>query len=657
MNLKKLIASIALASTVMVALATADASVAVQNGATVLDSRDLNAGAGAVETKRHLLFSGHPEGSTTVPPSTTRPPRTTAPYTTTDPYWTTAPYATTAPPTTTAPYATTAPPTTTAPYATTRPPTTTAPYATTAPPTTPCPAKDPDTSTLPKTTPPKHSEKPAHKHKHKHPTHKPHTVAPAKKLRTHGHYEEGPSKNRWISALKNPIHPALFPISRFIFGSGDSPVGELCPVKGDVAVESCLETLSCWTGDNTCVAPVDAVCSKIKTGAWGCVFGSKSEATPAPTTTTPCPSTSSPHTSPPKSGVQTTTPSTTAPPTQQQQQQQQEEDSSTAQTITTASFAATTTATAAGSASLGAGAVAAIVVGVAAVLALAGFGVYKHRKRAIDRRLSPSFDRSTRGELWPILDRPSEIFMLFGQQLKRSRSLLAFIPNAHFRFGSIRQQSAKNRPRMAKESRKLRLQAKGSRSRSRQRTKAMIVALGCVVAITTGLLALTGNSPIPMTWGGEGRVSRSLRGLMSNGYAKAGAAAMEGQLRRSGDYSTATTGGQSDADRDAHARPVTMEASGRVPGGAMEGQLRRSGDYSTTTTGGQSDADRDAHARPVTMEASGRVPGGAMEGQLRRSGDYSTTTTGGQSDADRDAHARPVTMEGKQLEHEGNDHV
>ncbi|GMF53394.1 unnamed protein product [Phytophthora fragariaefolia] len=66
-------------------------------------------------------------------------------------------------------------------------------------------------------------------------------------------------------------------------GSGDSPSGTQCPVKGDVAVQDCHENLSSYTNSSTCVAPQDAVCAKIKTGAWGCVFGEA--ATPAPTKT------------------------------------------------------------------------------------------------------------------------------------------------------------------------------------------------------------------------------------------------------------------------------------------------------------------------------------------------------------------------------------
>ncbi|EGZ04835.1 hypothetical protein PHYSODRAFT_410691, partial [Phytophthora sojae] len=79
-------------------------------------------------------------------------------------------------------------------------------------------------------------------------------------------------------------------------GSGDAPAGTLCPVKGAVAVKDCHDNLPSWTGAGTCVAPSDAVCAKIKTGAWGCVYESPTS-TPCPTLAlatessdaTPCP--------------------------------------------------------------------------------------------------------------------------------------------------------------------------------------------------------------------------------------------------------------------------------------------------------------------------------------------------------------------------------
>ncbi|GMF61625.1 unnamed protein product [Phytophthora fragariaefolia] len=67
-------------------------------------------------------------------------------------------------------------------------------------------------------------------------------------------------------------------------GSGASPAGTLCPVKGDVAIADCHSYLKSYAGNDSCVLPVDATCQVIKTGAWGCVLSGS--ATPAPTTST-----------------------------------------------------------------------------------------------------------------------------------------------------------------------------------------------------------------------------------------------------------------------------------------------------------------------------------------------------------------------------------
>ncbi|KAG7376223.1 hypothetical protein PHYPSEUDO_014058 [Phytophthora pseudosyringae] len=63
-------------------------------------------------------------------------------------------------------------------------------------------------------------------------------------------------------------------------GSGSTPAGSLCPVEGDVAVKDCSnDKLPSWTSAGACVAPSDATCVRIKTGAWGCVYGNASNAT------------------------------------------------------------------------------------------------------------------------------------------------------------------------------------------------------------------------------------------------------------------------------------------------------------------------------------------------------------------------------------------
>nr|AIG55578.1 secreted protein [Thraustotheca clavata] len=63
--------------------------------------------------------------------------------------------------------------------------------------------------------------------------------------------------------------------------------GDKCPKTGDVAVGDCIKTLSSYVDVGKCVAPVDATCQTIKTGAMGCVFGSSAPATQAPATQAP----------------------------------------------------------------------------------------------------------------------------------------------------------------------------------------------------------------------------------------------------------------------------------------------------------------------------------------------------------------------------------
>jgi hypothetical protein len=43
-------------------------------------------------------------------------------------------------------------------------------------------------------------------------------------------------------------------------------------VAGDVAVKDCLKNLKSYTAAGNCVAPVNTVCKKVKSGAWGCGF-------------------------------------------------------------------------------------------------------------------------------------------------------------------------------------------------------------------------------------------------------------------------------------------------------------------------------------------------------------------------------------------------
>ena len=80
-------------------------------------------------------------------------------------------------------------------------------------------------------------------------------------------------------------------------GNGDAPAGTNCPMKGDVASADCHKYLKSYDEyDQKCFAPENAVCQKIKTGAWGCVFPSSYDPhsdcqyeTPAPVTDVPAP--------------------------------------------------------------------------------------------------------------------------------------------------------------------------------------------------------------------------------------------------------------------------------------------------------------------------------------------------------------------------------
>ncbi|KAH9121555.1 hypothetical protein AeMF1_006783 [Aphanomyces euteiches] len=61
--------------------------------------------------------------------------------------------------------------------------------------------------------------------------------------------------------------------------------GDACPKKGDVAVADCIKTLNSYVDASKCVAPVDATCQKIPSGARGCVFGAVPASTGAPAST------------------------------------------------------------------------------------------------------------------------------------------------------------------------------------------------------------------------------------------------------------------------------------------------------------------------------------------------------------------------------------
>lgn len=52
-----------------------------------------------------------------------------------------------------------------------------------------------------------------------------------------------------------------------------TPHGVACPMKNEVAAKDCHKDLKTWVDhDKHCLAPENAECTKLHTGAWGCVF-------------------------------------------------------------------------------------------------------------------------------------------------------------------------------------------------------------------------------------------------------------------------------------------------------------------------------------------------------------------------------------------------
>jgi hypothetical protein len=163
-------------------------------------------------------------------------------------------------------------------------------------------------------------------------------------------------------------------------GRGDKPAGSNCPVVGDVAVKHCLKKLKSYTAAGNCVAPVNAVCKKIKTGAWGCAWNgapannNTSKPTPAPTTAKPNPGqpTPAPTTAKPNPGQPTSAPTAKPTPAPTGKPGQ-----TTAAPSSAKSFAAEGDATSSGAST---GAIAGVVGAVAAV-AIVGAVVYTRKVR------------------------------------------------------------------------------------------------------------------------------------------------------------------------------------------------------------------------------------------------------------------------------------
>ncbi|ETV97989.1 hypothetical protein H310_09293 [Aphanomyces invadans] len=56
-------------------------------------------------------------------------------------------------------------------------------------------------------------------------------------------------------------------------GSGESPAGDVCPLKGALAAGACRTGMVSFHQGN-CIAPSDGKCQKLPSGPWGCVWPS-----------------------------------------------------------------------------------------------------------------------------------------------------------------------------------------------------------------------------------------------------------------------------------------------------------------------------------------------------------------------------------------------
>ncbi|KAH9197554.1 hypothetical protein AeNC1_000426, partial [Aphanomyces euteiches] len=102
-----------------------------------------------------------------------------------------------------------------------------------------------------------------------------------------------PATTKWSPPSDNIVYPctpvsvegdATYCITGPICSGNDaSKGGDKCPKKGDVAIADCWKYLNSYADGGKCVAPVDAVCGKVKTGVWGCKWPTLSGPSPAPT--------------------------------------------------------------------------------------------------------------------------------------------------------------------------------------------------------------------------------------------------------------------------------------------------------------------------------------------------------------------------------------
>ncbi|KAG9415429.1 hypothetical protein AC1031_008871 [Aphanomyces cochlioides] len=84
--------------------------------------------------------------------------------------------------------------------------------------------------------------------------------------------------------------------------------GDSCPKAGDVAAANCVPNIPSFVSNGKCVAPNDATCQRIPSGARGCVFSDAPRSAPT-TSAAPKPTQEAP-----KNAEPTTTPAASKPP-------------------------------------------------------------------------------------------------------------------------------------------------------------------------------------------------------------------------------------------------------------------------------------------------------------------------------------------------------
>ncbi|KAF0695321.1 Aste57867_13857 [Aphanomyces stellatus] len=101
-------------------------------------------------------------------------------------------------------------------------------------------------------------------------------LTPGNTTTTHGkhsrHYENGPSCKNFVSVRGDATYCLDDPVCS---GYGSEPDGVSCPNYQEKPVAGCTGGMRSYLGEGRCVAPEDAECTKLETGAWGCVWASE----------------------------------------------------------------------------------------------------------------------------------------------------------------------------------------------------------------------------------------------------------------------------------------------------------------------------------------------------------------------------------------------